>query len=330
VAYYLGIDGGGSKTTCAVADESSVLATVTVGASNITRVGEAGARETLQAGIGEACRSAKINPQQVRRVCVGAAGAGREEIATAVGKIVAEIIPGEIEVVGDMEIALAAAFGDGPGVIVIAGTGSIAYGRDARRKTARAGGWGFAISDEGSAHWIGRAAVSAVLRAADEVGDGRTEQGQAEQDQAQRHQVEDNQAWPAWRLFRELKTASNVDSLSQLARRANANSDFAALFPAVLAAAESGDAVARQVIAEASGELVRLAEIVLRRLFSGPHSSVLSAVPLAMAGGVFRHGAMIRDLFYNGVRAANPNVVLNPEVVDPVHGALRMARRTAS
>jgi len=311
VAYYLGIDGGGSKTTCAVGDESSLLATVTGGASNITRVGEAGAREALQAAIREACRKAKISPQQLRRACVGAAGAGREDVASAVGKIIAEIIPGEIEIVGDMEIALAAAFGEGPGVIVIAGTGSIAYGRDAKGRTARAGGWGFAVSDEGSAHWIGRAAISAVLRAADLVGDD-----QAEQDEE----------WTVARLLHELKTALSVNSLEQLARTANTNADFAILFPAVLAAAGTGDAIAREVMAQASRELAQLAGIVLCRLFPRQRSATLSAVPMAMAGGVFRHATMIRELFYNGVRAANPDVVLNLEVVDPVHGALRMAR----
>lgn len=119
--------------------------------------------------------------------------------------------------------------------------------------------------------------------------------------------------------------AWSLDSLPQLARAANANPDFAALFPAVLTAAEAGDVVARQVIAEASRELAQLAGIVVRRLFSAAVST--SAVPMAMAGGVFRHAAMIRELFYNEVRAANPDVVLNPEVVDPVQGALRMARR---
>jgi N-acetylglucosamine kinase-like BadF-type ATPase len=291
-----------------VGDESSLLATVTAGGSNITRVGEAGAREALHQAIREACLAAKINPQQVLRACIGAAGAGRPEIASTVRKIVAEIIPGEIEVVGDMEIALEAAFGKGPGVIVIAGTGSIVFGRDAQGKVARAGGWGFAISDEGSAHWIGLAAVRAVLRAADEVGE----------DQAER-----DPSWPARRLFSELKTAWSLNSLPQLARAANASPDFAVLFPAVLAAAEAGDAVARQVIADASRELAQLAGIVLRRLFSVQHSSV----PMATAGGVFRHAAMVRELFYNEVRAANPDVVLNPEVVDPVHGALRMARK---
>jgi len=296
-----------------VGDESSILATARVGASNITRVGETGAHEALHRAIREACGVAGIKPQQVLRACIGAAGAGRSEIAGAVRKIVAEIISGEIEVVGDMEIALTAAFGAGPGVIVIAGTGSIAFGRDAQGRTARAGGWGFAVSDEGSAHWIGRAAVSAVLRAGDQAGDER---------------AENDREWPAARLFSELKTAWSVNSLEQLARTANANGDFALLFPAVLAAAEAGDATARSAVAQASRELAQLAGIVLRWLFSGQRSSPpsLAAVPMAMAGGVFRHGAMIRELFYNEVRAANPEVVLNPEVVDPVHGALQMAR----
>jgi glucosamine kinase len=311
VAYYLGIDGGGTKTTCVVGDESSLLATVTVGGSNITRVGEAGARAALHQAIREACGAARINLQQVSCACIGAAGAGRSEIADTVRKIVAEIISGKIEVVGDMEIALAAAFGAGPGVIVIAGTGSIAFGRDAQGRTARAGGWGFAVSDEGSAHWIGREAVRAVLRAADQSGG----------DQAERES-----SGLAERLFRELKTSGRLDSLPQLARAANSDPDFAALFPAVLAAAEAGDAVARKVIGGGSHELAQLAAIVLRRLFSGQRSPALS-VPMAMAGGVFRHAAMIRELFYNEVRAANPNVVLNPEVVDPVHGALQMARK---
>jgi glucosamine kinase len=312
VNYYLGVDGGGSKTTCAVGDESSLLATVTVGGSNITRVGEAGAREALQEAIREACRAAGINPQQVFRACVGAAGAGRPQIADIVRNIVTEIISGKIEVVGDMEIALAAGFGAGPGVIVIAGTGSISFGRDAQGKTARAGGWGFAVSDEGSAHWIGRAAVGAVLRAADQAGDER---------------IERDREWPAARLFLELKTAWNVESLEQLARTANTNADFAILFPAVLAAGEAGDKAAREVIAQASRELAQLAGIVLCRLFPRQRSTTLPDVPMAMAGGVFRHATMIRELFYNEVRAANPDVVLNPEVVDPVHGALQMARR---
>jgi glucosamine kinase len=307
VAYFLGIDGGGSKTTCAVGDEVSLLATVTAGPSNITRVGEAGARESLHAAVRQACAAAGIEPRQLQRACIGAAGAGRKEIAGVVHQIVSEVIPAEISVVGDMAIALEAAFGAGPGVIVIAGTGSIAYGRDADGATERAGGWGFAISDEGSAHWIGRTAIATLLRAADQAD-------------------EYGQGAPPSLLFRELQAAWKLNSLEQLARAANSNPDFAALLPAVLAAAEGGEAVAQQVLGQAATELARLAKIIVRRLFS---DSAASAVPMAMAGGVFRYALKVRELFYNDVRAAHSNVVLKGDVIEPVHGALQMARRTS-
>ncbi|MGO8795874.1 MAG: N-acetylglucosamine kinase [Candidatus Sulfotelmatobacter sp.] len=301
MTYFLGIDGGGSKTTCVVGDESSSLAIAESGPSNMTRVGEAGARESLQQAISAACAAANISPRQVQRACIGIAGAGRKEIAEAVRNIVTDLIPGEIEVVGDMEIALAAAFGSGPGVVVIAGTGSIAYGRDAQGKTARAGGWGFAISDEGSAHWIGRLAVGALLREADET---------EESDSA---------------LFRQIKTAWAAHTLPELASTANGQPNFATLLPAVLAAAESGDAVAKNVLSQAAAELARLAAIVVRRLF--PENSVKGdAVPVAMAGGVFRHSEIVRQLFLNSLHEQNVRVILRLAVVDPVEGALQMAR----
>jgi N-acetylglucosamine kinase-like BadF-type ATPase len=307
VAYYLGIDGGGSKTTCVVGDETSVLATAVAGPSNLTRVGEERAGESLHDAIRQACAAAKIDPRQVHRACVGVAGVGDQEIASVVRKIIAELIAGEIEVVGDMQIALQAALGAGPGVIVIAGTGSIAYGRNAQGKTARAGGWGFAISDEGSAHWIGRTAVSAMLRGVDEIAGGGEKQ----------------QTSP---LFREMKSMWKLESLEHLARTANSTPNFAALLPAVLTAADAGDALARQVLRQAGRELAHLAGMVVRRLFSESDA----VVPMAMAGGVFRHARLVREVFYNEIRTAHPHTVLNSEVVEPVHGALQLARRAAS
>jgi glucosamine kinase len=306
VAYYLGIDGGGSKTTCVVGDEVSLLAKVTAGPSNITRVGESRARETLQRAIREACAAAHITPQTLECACIGVAGAGREEIASAVREIVAEIIPGEIEVVGDMQIARAAAFGEGPGVIVVAGTGSIAYGRDAEGRTARAGGWGYAISDEGSAHWIGAAAVSALLRVIDQ---GEDAQASAE----------------ASPLFGEMKAAWSLRSLDELVRAANASPHFTRLFPAILAAADAGDALAQRVLAQAGRELAQLAAIVVRRLFAEENGS-LPAAFLAMAGGVFRHSPTVREVFRHEVRKFDPRLEVNPQIVEPVAGALKMAR----
>jgi len=309
VPYYLGIDGGGTKTTCAVGDESQLLATATAGPSNIVRVGEVQARESLHESVRQACAAAGITPPQVAHTCVGSSGAARPEFAAIVRRALAEILPTPIEVVGDMKIALEAAFDSGPGVLVIAGTGSIAYGRDRQGNTARAGGWGFAIGDEGSAHWIGRTAISAVLRAADSsrvANDGTLQQCSS--------------------FAAALGKAWGVTTLADLARAANSipPPDFAALFPAVAA---SQDDLATQVLTQGSRELAQIAAIVTGRLFA---ASDAEPVPVAMTGGVFRHAPLVGQVFYNELRRLDPRVEINPQVVEPVEGALRMARRAAS
>ena len=312
MAYYLGIDGGGSKTTCVVGDETSQLGSAVAGPSNITRVGEPRARESLHEAIRTACAAAKIVPRLVVSACVGVAGVSSKDVADCVREMVAEVIPGKIEAVGDMEIALHAALGAGCGVVVIAGTGSIAFGRDARGKIARAGGWGFSISDEGSAHWIGRTAVAALLRAADEV-------------------IDDGVSQPTCRLFRELSSIWKIESYEQLARTANSNPDFAVLLPAVVSAADSGDGLAEQVLAQAGGELAKLANIVVQRLFSeGLFPAHKAAIPLAMVGGVFRHALKVREIFCDTVRQVDPRLEINRSVVEPVTGALQMARNLAA
>lgn len=298
--YYLGIDGGGTKTTCAVGDDSIVLATASAGPSNIVRVGEATTRESLHQAVRQACAAAGIPPSEVSRTCVGGSGAARPELAAIVREFLAEMLSTPVEVVGDMQIALEAAFDEGPGVIVIAGTGSIAYGRDRQGKTVRAGGWGFAIGDEGSAHWIGRAAVIALL--------GASDQNEAAGDSAL-----------AAALFR----AWGVRSLSDLARAANSvpPPDFSALFPAVLA---TKDELAAQVLRSAGRELAQVADIAIGRLFAKAEPG---PVPVGMVGGVFRHAELVRQVFYNELRRLDPRAEVIPQVVEPVEGALRMARR---
>ena len=302
MSYFLGIDGGGTKTTCAVGDETRLLATATAGPSNIVRVGESEARESLLRSVRQACAAAGIAPDEVVRTCVGGAGAARPELAAVVRRILAEILATPIDVVGDMQTALEAAFDTGPGVIVNAGTGSFAYGRNRQGKTMRAGGWGFAIGDEGSAHWIGHEAVSAVLRDSERREDAATFNESS--------------------LVKGLYKAWGVNSLLDLARAGNSlpPPDFAVLFPAV---AGSGDEVARQVLRKAARELAELAGVVIRRLFLQEDG----IVPVAMTGGVFRHAEIVRQVFYNELRKLEPRAQVNPEVVDPVEGALRMARR---
>jgi N-acetylglucosamine kinase-like BadF-type ATPase len=300
VAIYLGVDGGATKTTCAVGDGKSVLGTATAGGSNVIRLGEARAREGLHAAVRQACAVAGVAPAQLECVCVGASGAGRAEVSDVVARMMTELVPCRVQVVGDIVIALQAAFGSGPGVVTCAGTGSFAYGRGVSGQTSRAGGWGFAVSDEGSGQWIGRTAVGAGLRA------------------------QENGERPA--LLASIEKAWQTTSLNDLVRMANASPppDFSALFPVVHSVANSGDVVARAVLTRAGTELAELTKSVIRRLFSGTGN-----VPVAMVGGVFRQSALVRQVFYNSLAAEIPNAAVNPTVVEPVLGALDLARKAA-
>jgi glucosamine kinase len=304
MAYYLGIDSGGTKTRCLLADETTALAKAMAGGSNIIRLGETQAREALRAAVQQVCVAAKISPNQIHGICIGAAGAARPEIAAKIRNILAELIPeinpANIEVVGDAEIALEAAFGDGPGVIAIAGTGSIAYGRNAEGHTARAGGWGFAVSDEGSGHWIGRRAISAILRAQDRCLETTLTA----------------MVLQAWKL-------TTVDELVQQAN-STPPPDFPRLFPIVLRAADDDDSIARGLLSEAGIRLADLAAIVVRRL--APDTPEV-ALPVAMTGSVFRQSPVVREVFYNKLHASFPSVEVRLELADPVEGALARAKR---
>ena len=301
MSIFLGIDGGGSKTSCVIADENLVLGTGTSAGSNVVRVGETRARESLGIAVRAACAEAKIIPTQIKKTCVGIAGAARPEIANVVRRLLLELVGGEIEIVGDQVIAMEAAFGDGPGVIVIAGTGSIAYGRNAEGELARAGGWGFAISDEGSGHWIGRDAVKASLRAYDRAGHQSTSP-----------------------LLEGIMKFWGVTLVEQLVVMANSAPNFAALLPTILSATEAGDNVARNVLTQAGSELAAMAGIVIDRIFGKDES-----VPVAVSGGVFYNSGLVREIFDKRLRDAYSRASLKNAVVDPVSGALALARKNA-
>lgn len=262
------------------------------------RSGEALARESLLTAIRDACAPATVKTSDIRRVCVGGSGAARPEVAAFVRRVVGEIASCEVLVVGDMETTMYAAFEDGPGVVVIAGTGSIAYGRNAQGKTLRAGGWGFAVSDEGSGQWIGRTAVSEGLRARDE---GRSST-----------------------LLDAVTDRWRVEGVEELVRTANGTPppNFSDLFPVVTHQSDSHDDVACQVLKRAGAELSELVKIVIGRLFAG-----VDGVRVAMSGGVFRESPIVRDVFYNEVRAHTPQVEFQTGVVEAVDGALGLARR---
>ena len=296
VPLYLGIDGGGTQTTCAVGDDQRVLAIGVAGGSNMVRVGEPAVRANLREAITKACDAAGVSPSAVEAAVIGVAGASVPPVKNAVAAIIRDLVRGEVEVVPDMAIALEAAFAGLPGVAVISGTGSFAIGRNQRGESARAGGWGAAISDEGSGYWIGRAAVSAVMRAHDTAA--------------------------STTLLRGIFDHWHLNSLEELVQKANASPGFAELFPVVDSAAMAGDPFAQQILNAAGSQLAALASIVIGRLWPAEQT-----VPVAISGGVFAHSPLVRCTFWKELRAQQPGATVNFNIIQPVTGALWMARR---
>lgn len=159
---YLGIDGGGSKTTFLLVDEYyNEVCHLHTGPSNYLSVGADAAREAITQGLSQLTERPNI-------VCAGFAGAGRAESVAFYKEVVQTVIPdAQIIIESDAFIASIGAIGIDPGVLLIAGTGSIVIGREKDRTIFRVGGWGPHFGDEGSGFWIGREAVRAALRSID-------------------------------------------------------------------------------------------------------------------------------------------------------------------
>jgi N-acetylglucosamine kinase-like BadF-type ATPase len=298
VPFFLGIDGGGTKTRCLLGDTDAILAAGGASGCNVLRVGEACARDSLAGAIHEACVRAGVSPRQISHTCAGIAGAGDDGVASLVQRLLIEVIGGAIEVIGDMEIALESAFRAEPGIIVIAGTGSVVYGKNARGDVVRAGGWGRMVSDAGSGHWIGVEAVRQALRAYDSGGHSR--------------------------LLAGLLTALDASAVDDLVVRVNRTpaADFAALFPVVLRAAADGDRVAEELLGRGGKELAELTALVVGRL--GADNEGLR---VATHGGVFSSSLRVTQAFAERLQALCPGATLVDTVVDPALGALNRARR---
>jgi N-acetylglucosamine kinase-like BadF-type ATPase len=242
--HVLGIDAGGTKTVCLLADERGMIVSEGRGpGANLLAAGELGVEKVLHEVMETAIGDRAINPAAI---CLGIAGVDREDEARTVRAIMRRIgHKMRILVVNDALIALVAGAQDAPGIVIIAGTGSIVYGRNAAGEAARAGGWGHMIGDEGSGYWIGREALAAVMRAADGRG-------------------------PATLLGAEILAHFGVDDESRLPRivydKEQPRMSVAALGPIVERAAELGDAVATRILERAVDELVLAAGSVASRL----------------------------------------------------------------
>jgi glucosamine kinase len=292
----VGADVGGSKTAVGVSDGEQVLSRAD-GPGAAVRPGRALASASV---IAEVVRQALAGAGRLTAdvLYVGAAGAGREPERDELQKALrAENLAPKVVVATDIEIALAAAFDEGAGIVVSAGTGSVAVGRDRSGKQHRIGGYGWQMGDEGSGYAIGRAALGAVSRAVD----GRS---------------------PRTALSDRVLAASHSENFDALVRWAAGASpaEVAALAPHVLDVAAHGDPLAQGIADYAARELTQLAICLLPMMQGEP------PVGVAITGGLLSSDGPLRKSVLARLRE-EPGLTPADAPVDAVAGALRLAAR---
>lgn len=298
----VGVDGGGSRTRVLLADASGkVLARVEGGASALQPGHEGVAADVIKALIGEALAKAERTDVRPAVCVVGVAGAGQERAAQALWSALASRrLADDVSVQADATIAMDDAFGDSAGVLLIAGTGSVAFSRAPDGRLERCGGWGPNVGDEGSAAWLGKRALSVVTAAQD----GRE---------------------PETALTGALLTALEFETLDDVIPWAAEASPgaLAQLAPVVAQVAATGDLRANALISFCVEELALHVRTLARRCFVDERA----AIPVAFAGGLLSRGSLVRKRLEQRLKSAVPGASIRAEEVDAARGAVRRARR---
>jgi N-acetylglucosamine kinase-like BadF-type ATPase len=301
-AYFLGVDGGQSSTTAVIGDETGRIVGIGRGGPS-NHVGTAEGRAkfvgAIQSSLREACGAGGLDAGSIRftSACLGLSGGPADKEF-----ILREILGSDRTLVtDDAQIALTGATAGEPGVVVIAGTGSIAYGRNSVGGTARAGGWGYLFGDEGGAFWIARQAMRAALRW--EEGWGVPTSLRA-------------------RLLDSARTRNINDLLHRCYTAEFPRPRVASLSIMVNQAAEIGDPVAVEILQDAARELALLAMAVRGQLFEAEEATLV-----AYSGGVF--GSRILLAGFRAWMASEVGVRVTAPVYGPPIGALLEAYRAA-
>jgi glucosamine kinase len=301
-AIVIGIDGGGTKTRAIVADADGKWIADVVGPASAVRPGKADhSADVIAQTVADALASCEMTHVRPRVLCVGVAGVGREPEREALWQaLLARDLADDVVIHADFTVALDDAFGDGPGILLISGTGSVAFGRSPGGSSARAGGWGPVMGDEGSGAWIGRRALSVVCGAAD----GRE---------------------PPTALTGAVLTAAQVNDVPGLVEWAGnaAPAQLATLAPVVMSVADAGDLRANSLVTLAVEELVLHIRALALALFVDERA----AIPVAFTGGMLSKGTTLRKRLEHRMRSAVPGAHLQAGDVDPARGAVRGALR---
>lgn len=291
--YVIGIDAGGTKTVGLLADETgTVVRDARGGGANLRVHGELGVEKVVYQVI-----DALDPPAPVAAVCLGIAGADRPEEKELLQGVLRRLgLRQRVRIENDARIALVAGAPEGHGIVVVAGTGSIAYGVDPAGQSARSGGWGSLLGDEGSAFWLGHAAVRHGIRAADGRG-------------------------PETTLYRRICEKIGVEVPADLVGwfydQDLPRNRVAELAGLVEEAAAEGDEAAEGLLDQAAWHLASAARAVARQL------SFSARYPLVLAGGAFRACPSLYRRLEAGLDLPRARVVRL--AVEPARGAVTLA-----
>jgi N-acetylglucosamine kinase-like BadF-type ATPase len=302
VPHVLGIDAGGTKTVCLLADDTGqILSSARRGGANLQAAGELQVEKILHEVMDEAIGNRQVVPSAI---CLGIAGVDRPDDSAVVRAIMKRIgYKARVLVVNDALVALEAGAPGEPGVVVISGTGSISYGRNARGEAARSGGWGYVLGDEGSGYWIGRAALRAVLRESDHRGPKTALSSLL----LQHFGVPEAQGLIHEVYHSNLKPAA-IGSLAKC----------------VQAAFSQGDSVAIGILRGAADELEASALSVARRL-----NLVGTSFTFILAGGIFRAVPWLEQEMERRLPVASPHSRVQLLDREPAEGAVALALQEA-
>ncbi|MEQ6359725.1 BadF/BadG/BcrA/BcrD ATPase family protein [Thermoanaerobacter thermohydrosulfuricus] len=299
--YVIGIDGGGTKSIISVADlQGNIIVTEEGGSTNIRSQKESEVYTNLGNLIENALKKADLRIEECEAICIGTAGAGREEEQDKIKKYIQSLgVKGKILITNDAEIVIAEATGGKEGIAVIAGTGSIAYGIGKNGERVRVGGWGHLIGDEGSAYYIGIEGIRAALR----CHDGREPY---------------TELLPM--IMREINII-NPEEFVNFVYEENVKKDkIASLARIVDQACKKGDKKAKEILTKAAKELFLLAKAVIKKLKVEEEN-----MTVVVSGSVFLNNVFVYEEFAKLLTKEYPNVSIKKSRNRASKGAVMLA-----
>ena len=302
---YLGIDGGGTRTrSLLVSEAGDILGRAVAGPSNVQQLSMEALKGNLQDLLDQTFNEL---PEDIEYIacCFGLAGAASAENKDEIREVLANLTPVPLEppiLTSDAHIALIGALANRPGLLLIAGTGSICLGRDTAERTHSTGGWGPAYDDLGSGSWIGQQAMMAAFQESDDRLPAGPWQGT---------------------VLQRFRCDSMETLLSKVKTGEISHSQIAALAPMVIQLAQAGVQAADDILKRAVQELVRVVAVTRRK-------ANLAEGPVVLVGGLLENSEVFRNRLVAEFKTSMPELKIQQSLMTPIVGAVVVACKSSA